>query len=85
MEVRDYPVLAPDSGLRITDDCVDIPADLAIEKDMVLNIEAPLSLAGVGSLHLEQSVVVTEGGCRHLTEQQRERPVFPLRNRPKLP
>ena len=49
MEVRDYPILAPDSGLRITDDCVDIPADLAIEKDMVLNIEAPLSLAGVGS------------------------------------
>ena len=85
MEVRDYPVLAPDSGLRITDDCVDIPSDLAIEKDMVLNIEAPLSLAGVGSLHLEQSVVVTEGGCRPLTEQQRERPVFPLRNRLKLP
>ena len=78
MEVRDYPVLAPDNGLRISDDCVDVPSDLPIEEDMVLNVEAPLSLAGVGSLHLEQSVVVTESGSRPLTEQQRDRPVFPL-------
>ena len=78
MEVRDYPVLAPHSDLRISDDCVDAHSDLPIEEDMVLNIEAPLSLAGVGSLHLEQSVVVTPDGCRLLTDQQRERPVFPL-------
>ncbi len=78
MEVRDYPVLAPDNGLRIADDCVDIPSDLPIEEDMVLNVEAPLCLAGVGSLHLEQSVVVTESGYRPLAEQQRDRPVFPL-------
>ena len=78
MEVRDYPVLAPDNGLRISDDCVDVPSDLPIEEDMVLNVEAPLSLAGVGSLHLEQSVVVTESGSRPLTDQQRDRPVFPL-------
>ncbi len=77
MEVRDYPVLAPENGLHIKDDCVDVPSDLPIEKDMVLNIEAPLCLAGVGSLHLEQSVVVTESGSRPLTEQQRDRPVFP--------
>ncbi|MCY3772741.1 MAG: Xaa-Pro peptidase family protein [Gemmatimonadetes bacterium] len=78
MEVRDYPVLAPDNGLSISDDCVDIPSDLPIEEDMVLNVEAPLCLAGVGSLHLEQSVVVTESGSRPLTDQQRDRPVFPL-------
>ncbi len=77
MEVRDYPILAPDGGLRISDECVDVPADLPIERDMVLNIEAPLSLAGVGSLHLEQSVVVTGDGCVPLAEQQRDRPVFP--------
>lgn len=78
MEVRDYPVLAPDNGLRISDDCVDIPSDLPIEENMVLNVEAPLCLAGVGSLHLEQSVVVTESGSRPLTHQRRDRPVFPL-------
>ncbi len=78
MEVRDYPILAPDNGLRISDDCVDIPSDLSIEENMVLNVEAPLCLAGVGSLHLEQSVVVTDSGSRPLTHQQRDRPVFPL-------
>ena len=78
MEVRDYPILAPDNGLRITDDCVDVPSDLVIEENMVLNVEAPLCLAGVGSLHLEQSVVVTDSGSRPLVDQQRERPVFPL-------
>ena len=77
MEVRDYPILAPDNGLRIADECVDLPSDLPIEEHMVLNIEAPLCLAGVGSLHLEQSVVVTGSGSRPLAEQQRERPVFP--------
>ena len=77
MEVRDYPILAPDNGLRIADECVDVPSDLPIEEHMVLNIEAPLCLAGVGSLHLEQSVVVTGSGSRPLAEQQRERPVFP--------
>lgn len=77
MEVRDYPVLAPDNGLRISDDCIDVPSDLPIEEDMVLNVEAPLSLAGVGSLHLEQSVVVTACGSRPLTEQRRDGPVFP--------
>ena len=77
MEVRDYPILAPDNGLRIADDCIDLPSDLPIEEHMVLNIEAPLCLAGVGSLHLEQSVVVTGSGSRPLVEQQRERPVYP--------
>ena len=77
MEVRDYPILAPDNGLRIADDCIDVPSDLPIEEHMVLNIEAPLCLAGIGSLHLEQSVVVTGSGSRPLAEQQRERPVFP--------
>lgn len=77
MEVRDYPVLAPDNGLRISDGCIDVPSDLPIEEDMVLNVEAPLSLAGVGSLHLEQSVVVTTRGSRPLTEQRRDGPVFP--------
>ncbi len=76
LEVRGYPILAPDNGLRIMDDCVDLCSDLAIEENMVLNIEAPLALAGVGSLHLEESVVVTEDGCRPLVEQQRGSPVF---------
>ncbi len=75
LEVRDYPVLVPDNGLRIKDDCVDLPSDLTLEADMVLNLEAPLFMPGVGSLHIEQSYVVTSQGNRPLLDQQRERPV----------
>jgi len=75
LEVRDYPVLVPDNGLRIKDDCVDLPSDLPLEADMVLNLEAPLFMPGVGSLHIEQSYVVTPQGSRPLVEQQRRRPV----------
>jgi len=75
LEVRDYPVLVPDNGLRIKDDCVDLPSDLTLEADMVLNLEAPLFMPGVGSLHIEQSYVVTPQGSRPLVEQQRRRPV----------
>jgi len=75
LEVRDYPIVVPDNGLRIKDDCVDLPSDLILEEDMVLNLEAPLFMPGVGSLHIEQSYVVTPEGNRPLTAQQRRRPV----------
>ncbi len=75
LEVRDYPVLVPDNGLRINDDCVDLPSDLTLEADMVLNLEAPLFMPGVGSLHIEQSYVVTPQGSRPLVDQERRRPV----------
>ena len=32
LEMRDYPILVPDTGLRIRDDFVDLPADLTIEE-----------------------------------------------------
>ena len=54
---------------------MDLPSDLPLEVDMVLNLEAPLFMPGVGSLHIEQSYVVTPDGNRPLTAQQRQRPV----------
>jgi Xaa-Pro aminopeptidase len=77
LEVRDYPILVPDNHLRIRDACIDEPSDLPIEQDMVLNVEAPLFMPGLGSLHLEQSVVVTADGSRPLTPQERRQPVMP--------
>lgn len=75
LEVRDYPILVADNGLRIRDGCVDEPSDLRLEADMVLNLEAPLFMPGIGSLHVEQSFVVTDGGSRPLVPQQRARPL----------
>lgn len=77
LDVRDYPIIAPDSGLHLRDDCIDIPSDLTLEQDMVINLEAPIFMPGVGSVHLEQSFVLTANGCRPLVKQERSQPVIP--------
>lgn len=77
LEVRDYPIIVADNGQRIQDDCVDVPSDLPLEVDMVLNLEAMISMPGIGSLHIEQSFLVTPGGSRPLIPQDRMRPVLP--------
>ena len=77
LEVRDYPIVVADNGQRIQDDCVDVPSDLPLEVDMVLNLEAMISMPGVGSLHIEKSFVVTPSGSRPLIPQDRTRPVQP--------
>jgi Xaa-Pro dipeptidase len=74
LQVRDYPIVAPDSGSRIRDDCVDVPSDLTLEAGMVVNLEVPVFARGSHSIHNEQSFVVTAGGCRPLTEQPRHAP-----------
>ncbi len=77
LEVRDYPIIVADNGHRIHDDCVDVPSDLPLELDMVLNLEAMISMPGVGSLHIERSFLVTPNGSRPLIPQDRTRPVQP--------
>jgi Xaa-Pro aminopeptidase len=77
LELRDYPILVPDNGLRIRDDCIDVPSDLPLEVDMVFNLESAIFMAGVGSPHIERTFVVTPDGCRPLTPQDRSRPVQP--------
>ncbi|MCC7447911.1 MAG: aminopeptidase P family protein [Anaerolineae bacterium] len=77
MEVRDYPILVADNGLRIRDDCIDLPSDLPLEANMVVNLEAAIRMPTVGSLHMERSFVVTAHGQRPLVPQDRSRPVIP--------
>ena len=77
LEVRDYPILVADTGLRVQDDCVDEPADLPIEKDMMLNLEAMIFIPGTASLHIEQSFVVGDDGGTLLTPQERQHPFYP--------
>jgi Xaa-Pro dipeptidase len=74
LEVRDYPIIVPDNGLRIRDDCIDIPSDLPFEAGMVVNLEAAVFILGEASVHTEQSYVITDLGVRPLTDQQREQP-----------
>ncbi len=75
LDVRDYPIIVPDNGLRIRDACIDIPSDLPFEPGMVVNLEAAVFILGEASIHTEQSYVITEDGVRPLTDQQREQPL----------
>ena len=75
LEVRDYPILVPDNGLRIADDCVDVPSDLSLEEGMVLSLEAGLFTPGASSFQVECSFVVGDGGAEPLTPQDRTDPI----------
>ncbi len=77
VEVRDYPILVADNGLRIKDDCVDVPSDLPLEQDMVVNLEAGIFMPGVASLHIERTFIVTQDGVRPLIAQDRSNPFIP--------
>ena len=65
----------PDKGLRIRDDCVDMSADVPLEEGMVVNLELPLFLFGVGSLHMEQTFLITSSGYRRLDSSDATSPV----------
>jgi|SRR5579859_3071000 len=77
LEVRDYPILVADNGLRLRDECIDVPSDLPLEVDMVFNLECAIFMPGVGSPHIERSFVVTPQGGRPLTPQDRSGPIRP--------
>jgi Xaa-Pro dipeptidase len=75
IELRDYPLIGPTSGRRITDDCVNVPADIELDQGMVINLEGLGYLPGRASYAVEQTFVVEAGGGRLLTKQERHAPV----------
>lgn len=77
LDVRDYPTVVADNGLRVSDDCVDVASDMPLEENMVLNLEASMFLPGVGSLQMERSLAITADGCRDLVPQDRSQPFIP--------
>jgi len=74
LEPRDYPIMVPDNGLRIRDDCVNVASDLPMEEGMVNNLEASVFLPLVGSVAIEQSFIVEAAGARALIPQNRNEP-----------
>ena len=52
---------------------------MALEDGMVVNLEAPIFMPDIGSLHNEQTFVITSDGCRQIVPQERSRPVIPAR------
>jgi Xaa-Pro aminopeptidase len=75
LEVRDYPIIVPPTGLPIRDDCIEVSSDLPLEEGMVVNLEVPLYLFGVASLHMEQTFLITSTGARRLDSSEPTQPV----------
>jgi Xaa-Pro aminopeptidase len=75
LEPRDYPIIVPPTGLRVRDDCVDVWSDVPLEEGMVVNLELPLYLFGLASLHMEQTFLITSTGCRRLDSSEATEPV----------
>jgi Xaa-Pro aminopeptidase len=71
LEYRDYPIVVPDTGLRISDECVDRKADLPLEIGMVLNVEATAFLAGGSAVGCEVTCLVTSGDPLLLSPEDR--------------
>jgi Xaa-Pro dipeptidase len=74
MEIRDYPIIVPDNGLRIQDDCLNVSSDLPMEEGMVNNLEVCVFLPMIGAVALEESLVVGANGARRLIPHDRRAP-----------
>jgi Xaa-Pro aminopeptidase len=78
---RGYPMLAPQAGHGIGRD-VHEPPYLAewdatvLRPGMVIDLEPAMRVAGVGSVNIEDMVLITESGCEVLTRYPRELRVF---------
>ncbi len=61
----------------LADECLDVPSDLPLEADRVINLEAPLYLAGAASLQIERTFLITPTGPRALVAQESRQPFRP--------
>ncbi|TMB97573.1 MAG: aminopeptidase P family protein [Chloroflexi bacterium] len=76
-----YPMLAPQAGHGIGRDVHEPPylADwdpTVLRPGMVLDLEPAMRVAGVGSVNIEDMVLVTDSGCEVLTQFPRELETF---------
>ena len=56
LEIRYYPIISPKNELYIHDDCIEVPSDLPLETNMVVNLEVSIFRLEMGALHIEQSL-----------------------------
>lgn len=70
-EPKEAPFIGPVEG-RFEDECVSVDADIALEADMVINLEIPFEWPGIRSFQVEKTFLVSESGGRPLINQPRD-------------
>jgi len=81
LEQRGFRLLAPYAGHGIGRDVHEPPFlgaddDTLLQPGMVLDFEPTMRVAGVGSVNIEDMVLITDDGCEALTKFPRELLVF---------
>lgn len=77
LDIREWPLLVDAPAARLQDECVDESSDLPLEAGMVINLESAMFVPGAGSVHVEQSFLVTAEGSEPLVPQDRAAPFHP--------
>lgn len=70
IEARDYPIFT--KPVKATSPFLPGTYDLPIEEGMVINIEVPYSVLGLGGFQIEYTLRVTRDGCEKLYPHTRE-------------
>jgi Xaa-Pro aminopeptidase len=85
LEQRGYHLLAPYAGHGIGRDVHEPPFlgaddETRLEPGMVLDFEPTMRVAGVGSVNIEDMVLITDNGCEALTNLSRDLVVYGRRD-----
>jgi len=76
LELRDLPIIVRSRNAILRDECIDLEADLPLQPDMVVNLEAGVHRPGRGAVQLERTFVITKHGARPLLDQNRSSPLL---------
>jgi len=76
LEARDLPMIQQPFAIA-EDDVIRVSTDFVLEPGMVFNLEDNKRVLGLGSVAVEDTLLVTATGCESLTPQKREIVVLP--------
>jgi Xaa-Pro dipeptidase len=71
LETREYPIIMRSSYSIISDDVVRESTEIPLEEGMVVNLEAPCYMFGVGSFHVERTFLIGKESAKDLSPQER--------------
>ncbi|MGA2665567.1 MAG: M24 family metallopeptidase [Nitrososphaerales archaeon] len=74
LQTREHPVINRTDHKTIADDVVEVGVDIPFEEGMVINIETPMDVLGVGSYQIERTFRITGDRPEELTPRREGAP-----------